>query len=387
MPVDVYDGSNRLLLRRGHVLTSEHQLERLIEEGLFSDQPLPPAPAGHERKAPRADRADAGDDPLIDGVLPRTPAKATHRVSVYADVANVAMLLEALFRAPDATPVFGDEVRRLAKVLSQACQLDPDAALAHIMFARDVGYPVRQSVNVAILTALLLERIKVDPARVATATCAALTMNLSMLALQDLLYREKQPTDAQRKEIHVHPRLSAEKLAALGVDDPLWRSIVEQHHELIDGTGYPNKLQGDAVLLEAQVIGLADRYCAAVTERAYRAAVAPDVAINHLRTKSGTTTDTALIDELVHWIGIYPPGTVVGQVNRDVAVVTRRLRDPRHPVVYAVAGQSLRPFESPRKRLCASNPQFHIERVYPREAIAFPIDPETLWPRTVVDDA
>lgn len=384
LPVDIYDGNNRLLLRRGHVLTSEHQLERLIEEGLFTDAPLPRAQDGASDEA--AGTQDETADARVADVSKRTAARATQRVSIYAEVTDAAKTLEAIFCAPESNPTFGDDVRQVAQGVLRACQLDPDAALAHVMFARGLRYPIRQAVNVAILTALLLERKKVDPARVMTATCAALTMNLSMQALQDHLYREKQPTETQRKEIHSHPLRSAELLAALRIEDPLWRAMVEQHHELVDGTGYPNKLQGNAVLPEARVIGLADRYCAAVTERAYRSAVAPDVALNLLRTNSGTAIETTLVDDLVHWIGVYPPGTVVGLVNREVCVVTRRLRDPRHPVVYAVAAQSLQPFESPRKRLTASQPQYHIEKVYPREVITFPVVPEVLWPRTVTDD-
>ena len=86
-------------------------------------------------------------------------------------------------------------------------------------------------------------------------------------------------------------------------------------------------------------------------------------------------------------MGMYPPGTVVELFNRDVAIVTRRLRDPKHPVVMAVCGQNLRPFESPRKRMTSSQPQFRIERVFARETIKFPVDPETLWPQTVTEDA
>lgn len=386
LPVDVFDGSNRLLLRRGNIIATEHQLERLIDEGLYADQPLPPAPRSRDHAGSAATHPDREDDPLVDGVLPRGPAKATHRVSIYAEVAGAAKTLEALFCAPEANPTFASDVKQVAHLLLRACRLDPDAALAYLMFAREVRYPIRQCVSVAIITALLLERMNHDPARTEAATCAALTMNISIQALQDLLYRQQAMTDAQRNEIHDHPTRSAAQLAQLGVTDPLWRAIVEQHHEFVDGSGYPNQLKGDAVLREARVIALADRYCAAVTERAYRGAVAPDVAINHLRTRSGTTIEPALIDELVHWIGIYPPGTVVELVNREVAVVARRLRDPRHPVVYAVAGQSLRPFEWPRKRLTASQPQYHIDRVFPRESITFPVDPESLWPRTVTDE-
>jgi hypothetical protein len=78
---------------------------------------------------------------------------------------------------------------------------------------------------------------------------------------------------------------------------------------------------------------------------------------------------------------------VVVLFNRDVCVVTRRLLDPKHPVVVAVSGERLRPYDSPRKRLTASHAQFHIERVLPRETIGFPVDPEILWPRTVAEEA
>src|SRR5204862_3889390 len=111
------------------------------------------------------------------------------------------------------------------------------------------------------------------------AVCAALTMNLAIVDLQDVLYRQQTMTPEQREAIAEHPADAVKKLATLGVRDPLWLSIVEQHHEFLDGSGYPKKLAGDAVIREAQVIGLADRYCAAVTERTYRQPVAPDVAL------------------------------------------------------------------------------------------------------------
>jgi HD-GYP domain-containing protein (c-di-GMP phosphodiesterase class II) len=211
-------------------------------------------------------------------------------------------------------------------------------------------------------------------------------MNLSLHEVQQVLYRQQQMDEAQRAAVAAHPQASAQRLAALGVADPLWLALVEQHHEFIDGSGYPQRLATDAVAREAQVIGLADRYCGVVTERAYRPAIAPDVAMHQIRSRSGAAIDSALIAELTHWIGLYPPGTVVELFNREVAVVARRLRDPRHPVVYAVAGQNLRPFDAPKKRMTASQPQWRIERVFPRETIAFPVDPEALWPRTVVDE-
>ena len=386
LPVDVYDADNRLLLRRGNVIATESQLERLIEYGMFSDEPLPVRrPAGADDAAAHS-QAAAASDPLIDGPLRHHAPRPTAKVSVYAEVVATARTLEQLLCAPSANPDFVHDIAQLAAGLRRACTLDPDAALAHILFARDVRYPVRQAINVAIISALLLERLGHAPDRIHSAVAAALTMNLSMLDVQHVLYRQQTMDDAQRAAVAEHPLASRRALEALGVADALWLTVVEQHHEFIDGTGYPHRLAGETVLREAQVVGLADRYCGVVTERAYRPAIAPDAAIEQIRTKSGTAIDPLLIAELVHWLGLYPPGTVVELFNREVAVVTRRLRDPRHPVVFAVCGQNLRPFESPRKRMTASQPQYRIERVFARDTIKFPVDPETLWPRTVIDE-
>lgn len=387
LPVDVYDAGNRLLLRRGNIIATEAQLERLIAEGLFSDQPLPTrkrspgTPPSNESES----SSETPEEMLVDGLPARAVAKPKVRVSVYAEVVGVAKSLEALLRAPTANADFVAQVGELASALRKACALDPDATLAHIMFARDVPYPVRQMINVAIVTALLLERTNNDSERTQDAVCAALTCNLSIQSVQEELYRQQAMTAEQRQAIAGHPVECAQKLAELGVRAPVWLDVVRQHHEFVDGSGYPQKLSGAAVLREAQVIGLADRYCSTVTERAYRQAIAPDLAMTQIQTRSGSAIDPALIDELVHWVGLYPPGTVVELVNREVAVVTRRLRDPKHPVVFAVAGQNLQPFESPRKRMTASQPQYHIDGVFPRETIKFTVDPEMLWPRLTTE--
>jgi putative two-component system response regulator len=61
------------------------------------------------------------------------------------------------------------------------------------------------------------------------------------------------------------------------------RSVVRHHHERLDGTGYPDGLQGEAVPLLAQIVGIADVYDAITTTRPYRAASPPDWAYEELR--------------------------------------------------------------------------------------------------------
>ena len=379
LPVDVYDAENRLLLRRGNVISTQSQLERLIESGMFTSQALPARGASEPAAKPR------GDDPFVDGPLmrPSVGTKTAKRVSVFSEMLKAGQSLETLLRSPQSAEDFVGRIEAIADSIIQACSLDADAALAHVLFAPQLAYCARQSINVAIVTALLLARMNHESARTRSAVCASLTMNTSISALLDQLYQQKDLDAAQSAQLAAHPTASATLLRSIGVADSVWITLVQQHHEFVDGSGYPNQLKGSAVLLEAQVMGLADRYCGAVTERAYRQALPPGVVLKQIRESSGAAIDAKLISGLVFWVGIYPPGTVVELANRDVAVVTRRLQDLKNPMVYAVAGDNHQPFELPRRRATGTEPQFKIERVLPRDTIKFAVDPETLWPGVI----
>ena len=114
LPVDIFDAENRLLLRRGNVIATESQLERLIESGLFSSQPIPARGAQPEKRSKAADR----DDPFVDGPVVRASAapilKAARRVSVYSENVQAAHTLEGLLRAPDESEAFVGAIKTLA---------------------------------------------------------------------------------------------------------------------------------------------------------------------------------------------------------------------------------------------------------------------------------
>jgi HD-GYP domain-containing protein (c-di-GMP phosphodiesterase class II) len=372
LPFNVFDAADRLLLRKGHVIATDAQLERLIEFGLYADEEPRSLRAG-TAGAPCA--APSLDDPL------------KTRVSVYAQMVDTAREVDALVRGAAPGTDVSEPVQRLAGRLLAGLQLDTEATLAHLMFAREVSYPVRHLVNCAIVTALLLQA-RAHPAPAArAAVAAALTMNVAMLDLQQLLFEQNAALDEeQKRRVQTHPQDAVAWLAARGVTDPLWLQVVAQHHEVLTGGGYPAGLKGDAVCLEAQAVALADRFCSAVTERAYRAAISPEVALRELAARNQGALDETLMAHLQQIVGPYPPGAVVEVVNRDVAVVTPRLRDARAPVVFSVAPGSRHPYPQPKKRLTASQPQFRIEALLPRGAIAFAVDPEQLWPRTLADE-
>lgn len=72
--------------------------------------------------------------------------------------------------------------------------------------------------------------------------------------------------------------------------------MVAQHHERLDGTGYPHQLKDDQVILEARILAAADVIEAMASHRPYRAALGIDVALAELTAKSGTHFDPVVVD-------------------------------------------------------------------------------------------
>ncbi len=98
--------------------------------------------------------------------------------------------------------------------------------------------------------------------------------------------------------VKLHPQTGYEILK--GIDFP-WKlaEITRQHHERLDGSGYPDGLTGENIMLEAQVIAAADVFEAMSSHRPYRPALGRDVAIAELRRLRGTHLDADVVDAAI----------------------------------------------------------------------------------------
>ena len=73
------------------------------------------------------------------------------------------------------------------------------------------------------------------------------------------------------------------------------RGWVLAHHERPDGQGYPNRLSGDEIPVEARILAVADAYEAMTSERFYGSAMGEDLALSELRAGAGTQFDASLV--------------------------------------------------------------------------------------------
>lgn len=113
----------------------------------------------------------------------------------------------------------------------------------------------------------------------------------------EILSKPSELSSPEKKIIRTHPVLGANILRPLSFSSNLAR-IVEEHHEKMDGTGYPKGLKGDEISIEARIIGVADLVDSISTHRPYRPAKKLSEAIQDLKEQSGIKYDANVINAL-----------------------------------------------------------------------------------------
>ena len=163
-------------------------------------------------------------------------------------------------------------------------------------------------------------------------TKAALTMNMSIVKLQGQMAAQTTPlTSGQRAEILAHPEQSVALLIQLGVTDDAWLSAIVQHHEHLNGTGYPARCT--EINDMATLLHVADVLMAKISPRVLRPALSPQEATRQLY---GADHGGPIATALIKTFGIYPPGDFVKLASGELGVVVERTANAKAPIVASI---------------------------------------------------
>lgn len=110
-------------------------------------------------------------------------------------------------------------------------------------------------------------------------------------------------TDEEFEEIKKHSSYGVDILKEMKVENKTILKIVEQHHEKLDGSGYPNNLKGQEIHIYSQIIAIADIYNALTTRRSYKDALEPFEAFNIMGNHMQDGLNEELLKKFFRFIG------------------------------------------------------------------------------------
>jgi putative nucleotidyltransferase with HDIG domain len=150
--------------------------------------------------------------------------------------------------------------------------------------------------RVARLAVALAARLGMDGQRLEGVRVAGLLHDLGKIYIPaEILSKPARLTPMEFGLMQTHPGVGYEILSGVPFPWPI-ADFVVQHHERLDGTGYPNGLAGEAISLEARILAVADVVEAMSSHRPYRAALGLEVALDEVRKGRGTRYDETVVD-------------------------------------------------------------------------------------------
>jgi putative nucleotidyltransferase with HDIG domain len=202
-----------------------------------------------------------------------------------------------LRRSAQSRPLAGD-LSGCDLVSSEEAYLGAHVRALMVSLAEKDAYTEGHTRRVALRAVQVGEELGLSPVRLRALATGALVHDIGKLSVPDAILKKPANLDPHEFEvIKRHPESGFRMLRELGFGDSI-RRLVLDHHERLDGTGYPRRLNGTAISLDARILAVCDVYDALISTRVYRKAWTHERAISLLHDEAGSKLDRRCVAAL-----------------------------------------------------------------------------------------
>lgn len=331
--------SNPFLYATERIIESQEDIDKIISEGfleayvdLNTKQDSKPGDSHQEIEKSLPPNTLTANKDKLPPIIPLEQELPAARV-LYDDSVRFARKTIQDLRQGETLSIKNGE--KLVDEIIKSITRNYNALLGLIKLRTRDEYTYTHCINVSVLSALLASQLELDEETIRKIGVAGLFHDIGKAQIPDeILNCPRRLTEKEFEVMKKHPELGLKNVDSSTLP-PEILSGIRDHHEKINGTGYPRGLKGDELSLVARIISIVDVYDALTSKRVYKDPMLPHQALSLMYTMRGEEFDETLLEHFIRSQGIYPVGSVVELNNGWRGVVVQIT--PERPLYPQVA--------------------------------------------------
>ena len=231
-----------------------------------------------------------------------------------------------------------DAVHTIANEITDSLVSNQNALQSLMRMRNKDQYLLEHSMNVAVLMGVLARSLGIGGDHLHQLVFGAFVHDVGKVRVpESILYKPGRLDEDEWQEMQRHVVYGMETLRGIGGIPDISMDICSQHHERLDGSGYPFNLKADEISLHGRMGAVVDVYDAITADRVYHKGMEPTVALKKMLEWSGAHLDKQLVYQLIRCVSVYPAGSMVELGSGHLGIVQEaNLQNPARPKVLVV---------------------------------------------------
>jgi HD-GYP domain-containing protein (c-di-GMP phosphodiesterase class II) len=248
--------------------------------------------------------------------------------AVYRDTISYAK--EFIIRAREDNVACVDQAKPLVEELLSSIIRNRDALVSLCKLQSHDEYTYAHCVNVSVLCLAFGYFLGLGHEVLSNLGLAAMCHDLGKTVVPaEVLNKPSKLTEEEFDLIRKHPGVGYDMVRKAGASSLTLKGVLD-HHEKINGRGYPNGLASLRISVAGRIVGMADVYDALTSNRPYKDALSPMKALSVMFSMRGQDFHPATLERFIKCLGIYPVGSVVYLSTNEYGVVCES--NPHQPL-------------------------------------------------------
>lgn len=290
-------------------------LELIIDESRqkkAKEEQTAPEP---KEKAPKKPKYSTSSAPLVS--FEDEVEKATQ---IYNQAKSIQKRL--LKNVSQGLPVSVGPIKKVSDNFVSSLQRNPNALMCMTHLRDKDDYLLEHSLNVGILLASFGRFLNLEESLVSELALAGMLHDIGKVNIPDkILMKPGKLTDPEMVIMKGHVNEGVKALHEVENVSDIVMKVVSQHHERLDGKGYPNGLPDEKISRFGRMVSIVDAYDAMTADRCYKRGMPANHALKILLKNAGTHFDKVLVSQFVKTVGIHPVGSLVKTESNKLGLV------------------------------------------------------------------